>query len=319
MKTNSITYKLTVLWALNESVLGGFLHAIKMPFTGLVVGGIAIAIISLINYYDSNPFSATWKSAASVMLVKLLISPFTPFTAYVAVLFQCFAGAVLFLLFDYKRWVVVLFAILSMVESAIQKVLVLTLIFGKALWDSINQFMASVLTQFGMQSTSFSRIVIWTYIGIYFFWGIIIGIFIYRLPAAIDQCSNNIKDILMVESSTAIQTKPKTPTIKIITRIFFVLIIMGFIYFFNPSILLIIKSVFIIITLYFILPFLINWFIKKFKKADNHTTRLIADTTALKADAMLVWKYVNRTFKGVVVYYQFIIHLFAISVFDKNE
>lgn len=319
MKKNTITYKLTVLWALNESVLGGFLHAIKMPFTGLVIGGIAIAIISLINFYDSNPFSATWKSAASVMLVKLLISPFTPFTAYVAVLFQCFAGAVLFLLFDYKRWVVLMFAILSMVESAIQKVLVLTLIFGKALWDSINQFMASVLTQFGMQSTSFSRIVILTYIGIYFIWGIIIGIFIYRLPSAIDQCSNNIKDILKLEPSEAIQAKPKTPTFKIFTRIFIVVVIMGLIYFFNPSLLLMIKSVLIIIILYFILPFSINWFIKKFKKSDNNTTKLIADTTALKADAVLVWKYVNKTFKGVVIYYQFIIHLFAISVFEKNE
>jgi hypothetical protein len=52
MKNNkSIIDKLTALWALNESGLGGFLHVFNSPFSGLIVGGVSILLISLIAYY----------------------------------------------------------------------------------------------------------------------------------------------------------------------------------------------------------------------------------------------------------------------------
>ncbi len=47
-------HKLTALWALNESGLGGFLHVFNTPFTGLIVGGISILLISLIAYYATT-------------------------------------------------------------------------------------------------------------------------------------------------------------------------------------------------------------------------------------------------------------------------
>ncbi|NJO01983.1 MAG: hypothetical protein HC880_10065 [Bacteroidia bacterium] len=38
--------RLTALWALNEAGLGGLMHAVRTPFTGVVVGGLAIMLIS---------------------------------------------------------------------------------------------------------------------------------------------------------------------------------------------------------------------------------------------------------------------------------
>ena len=40
--------RLTAVWAFCESGLGGILHAMQMPFTGLVVGGLAVIIICFI-------------------------------------------------------------------------------------------------------------------------------------------------------------------------------------------------------------------------------------------------------------------------------
>ena len=40
--------RLTALWAFAESGLGGMLHALQLPFTGLIVGGLSVIIITLI-------------------------------------------------------------------------------------------------------------------------------------------------------------------------------------------------------------------------------------------------------------------------------
>ncbi len=48
--SNAIT-KLILLWAFSESALGGMLHALRIPLTGLFVGGSAVIFISLIAHY----------------------------------------------------------------------------------------------------------------------------------------------------------------------------------------------------------------------------------------------------------------------------
>ena len=63
MKNNKLIIdRLTALWALNESGLGGFLHVFNAPLTGLIVGGIAILLISLIAYYAENKWQAVLKA-----------------------------------------------------------------------------------------------------------------------------------------------------------------------------------------------------------------------------------------------------------------
>ena len=96
MKNNKfIIDKLTALWALNESGLGGFLHVFNTPFTGLIVGGIAILLISLIAYYAENKWQAIFKALVIVLIIKMAVSPYSPFGAYVAVSFQALFGPLL--------------------------------------------------------------------------------------------------------------------------------------------------------------------------------------------------------------------------------
>ena len=91
--------RLTALWAFAESGLGGLMHALQIPFTGLVVGGMAVMIISLIAEISEHDHKQVLKSALVVLIVKAMVSPYTPFPAYIAVSFQAMLGYALFSLF----------------------------------------------------------------------------------------------------------------------------------------------------------------------------------------------------------------------------
>ena len=102
------------------------------PFgTGLVVGGFAVIIITLIAKFSDTEFKQILKSLSIVLLIKVTISPNTPFPAYIAVSFQAFIGYVLFSILNINFGSILLFSVLAMLESAIQKLLVLTLFFGQ--------------------------------------------------------------------------------------------------------------------------------------------------------------------------------------------
>lgn len=319
MKKTSINYRLTVLWALNESVLGGFLHAIHMPFTGIVVGGIAVAIICLFALYNATPFTSICQAATSVLLVKFLISPYTPFTAYIAVLFQSIMGALLFSLFVYKAWVVIVFSILSMAESAIQKILVLTLLFSKQLWVSINLYAESVLQPFGLATSSFSSALIIGYVGIYLLWGIVLGFIIVKLPAMINRRKDTVHAILLGNFEQNISLKKVKSKKGFYLKMAFALVIISFVFYYTQSAFIIFRSLFIIGCLYFLLPLAIKLLSNKWKIKDSSTAQLINDVVHLNNDASKVWSYCNTYYKGVAVFYQFIILLFSIAIYSKDE
>ena len=120
---------LTALWGLVESGLGGFLFALRIPLTGFLVGGFAILIIILLASFSTEPSKQIIKSTILVLLIKGMVSPHAPITAYIAVGFQGFSGALFFFLVP-KPWLAaVLLGFFAMAESAMQKILVLTIVF----------------------------------------------------------------------------------------------------------------------------------------------------------------------------------------------
>ena len=80
--------RLTALWALNEAGLGGLIHALRIPFTALVVGSTAVVLIALIAYFSERSARALVKATIVVLLVKGAASPHTPLPAYGAVALQ---------------------------------------------------------------------------------------------------------------------------------------------------------------------------------------------------------------------------------------
>ncbi|WP_204343960.1 hypothetical protein [Psychroserpens algicola] len=189
MKNNkSIIDKLTALWALNESGLGGFLHVFNTPFTGLIVGGIAILLISLIAYYAENKWQAILKALLIVLIIKMAVSPYSPFGAYVAVSFQAIFGAFLFSKFSWKGVTLVILGMVTFLESALQKLLILTIVYGTALWDAINIYGAWVQSKMNFVSeTSTTSLLVTLYLLVYGICGILAGLFIKSLIEIIAQ------------------------------------------------------------------------------------------------------------------------------------
>ncbi len=179
---------ITALWAFAECALGGIMHAFKLPFTGFFVGGFAVLCIGLLAHLSGNNAAIILRSTLLVILVKALVSPYSPPTAYLAVGFQGVSGA---LLLGYVRphaLAAYLFGLLALLESALQKILVLLLFFGKPLFDSIDLFFKDVLKNFGLQNTvSGSSIAVGAYIGLYCIWGLVLGYCILKLPARLDE------------------------------------------------------------------------------------------------------------------------------------
>ncbi len=172
--------RLTALWAFTESGLGGIMHALQIPFTGLLVGGMAVIMISLIADLADNNYKLILKSAVIVLIVKGMVSPHTPLPAYIAVSFQALLGFGLFSLLRVNFFSIILLSSIAMLESAIQKILVLTLFFGKSIWKAMDEMMAMLARQFGSSITNGSYWIIGIYLCIYIIGGFFIAWLAYR-------------------------------------------------------------------------------------------------------------------------------------------
>lgn len=99
--SNTIT-RLILLWAFSESALGGMLHALRIPLTGLFVGGSAVIFISLIAHYSDGK-SSILKATLIVMIIKFVVAPYTPLPAYFAVFVEGLLGLFFFNILNLKK------------------------------------------------------------------------------------------------------------------------------------------------------------------------------------------------------------------------
>lgn len=172
--------RLTALWAFTESGLGGIMHALQIPFTGLAVGGMAVIIICLMAEIAAHDKKQLLKAAIIVLIVKAMISPHTPFPAYIAVSFQALLGYAVFSLLPINFFSILLVSSIAMLESAIQKLLVLTLFFGKSFWKAMDEMIAFIAKQFGFAASNGSQWLVGAYLVIYLAGGILIAWIAYK-------------------------------------------------------------------------------------------------------------------------------------------
>ncbi len=189
-----IITRLTALWALSEAGLGGVLHAIQFPFTGLLVGGFAIVLISLIAYFSDHKWDTIFRSLLVVLIIKLAVSPHSPPTSYLAVSFQAFMAALIFNKLRINMWSTMLLGVTTLIESAIQKILVVWIVYGSSLWTAIDGFSEYVIQKMGMFGELFSsHVLISVYLWLYALLGLVIGYMIYDIIQYMDYNQGNVK------------------------------------------------------------------------------------------------------------------------------
>ncbi len=79
----------------------------------------------------------------------------------------------------------VVLAVLAMAESALQKIIVMTLIYGKSVWLALDQLFQGISKEFAVHAdVSFSLLLIGIYLVVYLIWGLVVGLFSGSLPFA---------------------------------------------------------------------------------------------------------------------------------------
>ncbi|MFZ9386382.1 MAG: hypothetical protein ACO25B_00750 [Chitinophagaceae bacterium] len=181
-RTTPVYFRLIALWVLCEAMLGGIIHGFKIPVSGLVVGSSAVICICLIGWYVPAR-GAIIRATVIVAIFKMMLSPQAPPTAYIAVFFQGALGELLFRNRKYYRAACLILAILALLESALQRILVMTLIYGNDIWDVLND---SIYRIGGAAGKDYSYFIILWYVLAHLIMGILVGVWAGFLPQRIE-------------------------------------------------------------------------------------------------------------------------------------
>lgn len=320
-KQTLVITRLTALWALSESALGGIMHALHIPFTGIFVGGMAIICISFIAIYAQSVFGEIIKSTLLVLMVKAGVSPHTPVPAYVAVSFQGLLGATIFTFLRNFRLSAVLFGCLAITESAIQKFLFTTLVFGKSVWVALDIFVASVLHDLGLpKNFSFSFWMVSLYILLYAVFGFILGMFIGDMPNALEKIQ---RDKIRPQSLG----KQEDPAIKRKKSWLRFLWIIGFVFLIflaeckiNHAFYVVLRSLSVTMLLFVVIRPLIVYLINRSAKNKKEEIIIILNLLPeIRAYVKPAYEQSSATYNGMKKYSHFVLLLIHFTISDKTD
>jgi nucleoside-triphosphatase THEP1/ABC-type thiamin/hydroxymethylpyrimidine transport system permease subunit len=194
----AVYYRLVALWVVCEAMLGGIIHGLRLPVSGLVVGSCAIVCICLIARYVPQKGSII-KATIVVAVFKMMLSPQAPPPAYLAVFFQGIMGEILFWNRRYYNLSCIVFAVLAMLESGLQRIIVLTIVSGNDLWVAVNIFLNGLTKQKG--NTNYSLWLGGIYVTIHLLFGLLVGWWASRLPGRIGNWKNRNEYLIRIEGA----------------------------------------------------------------------------------------------------------------------
>lgn len=185
----SAIINLTAVWAFSEGFIGGILNAAKIPFKGLILGSIAVTIITLIASISQKK-SIILRTGIIVMIVKAVLSPYSSIGAYFAVFMQTILGELFFKNRKFIKAPAIILGIVTSALSSIQRVIIATLIFGAQLWETVDQFTVYLYNEFfGAKEIpsdfKFSQWLIIIYVSIHCIAGLFIGLFAAKISAKV--------------------------------------------------------------------------------------------------------------------------------------
>ncbi len=328
--------RLTALWALSESALGGILHALHIPLTGLVIGSVAVIMITLIGMF-SREKGAILRATFIVLTVKALVSPHTPINAYFAVLLQGALGEFFFRVIQSPARSSLLLGVITLFLSGIQKFLILTIVFGLTIWHSIDLFTNYALTQMPLIGGAHplipvSAIVISIYIFLHITAGVMAGLAAPRIGKRVlaeYEAFDAVLDTFgYTEAPTDLQKKKRPRWLKKLTAYFVFLVALSIVLLSYAvpvfeketgaaALFMIVRSLVIMGVWYFLLgPFLLKRFKRFLAKKQNmyaDDVRLILDILPFLRRVVTKSWHLSREYSGLKRYKK-LINIMVMSV-----
>jgi hypothetical protein len=309
-----VYYRLIALWVLCESVLGGIIHGFKLPVSGLLVGSSAVICICLIAYYVPVK-GAILKATLLVAIFKLMLSPHTPLPAYFAVFFQGFAGELLFLNPRNYKITCMLLAIIALLESASQRILIMTFVYGTDIWKALNDVAKNLSNN---SSINFSFYIIASYLLLHLLVGIVIGWFAASLPGRSARWNILHKDLIIpfqeqhatIHSATAFRKRKKVRKALLVVWILLIALFLqsylGIGRVLLPShisLQILLRSIVILLTWYFVLSpilskFLKQWLLKRRVQSQAEVNAVLQLLPSTKYILIKSWQ-LTSSFKGI--------------------
>ncbi len=179
---NNNFLKITSFWVFTEGILGGILHSLKLPFTSIFIVASAVLWISLLAKF-SEKRSDILQSLIIVLILKMILSPHASIMAHIAVIFQGLLGYFLFSIIKNVRLAISLLAVLSMLESSLQKVLVGFFFYQKpfqAVWEVFMEKLAGDFSFF-QNVNNLVLSILATYIGVYVGMGVFVALLVIKI------------------------------------------------------------------------------------------------------------------------------------------
>ncbi len=320
--------KIITLWAFSESVLGGFLHLFKVPFTGLIVGGLAVIFLSLLSFtndYKKNILKGT----LVVLLIKFVISPYTPINAFFSVLAQGVLCYIFSIIIKNKQIRILTFSLSSMILFSLQKLIFLQILFGNSLWQAIDIYAKFIAKQVFLYNVNInlSWYLIIFYISIHIISGIIFTIITLKINE--DLINEKKLNIVPIENNNndIKTTGKKKKKINKVIKVLIILLVIVSSYFIQPEAkfldyLIVVLRFFLIFIIWTIVlsPFLTkitkNLIFNKSKNYINDVDVIINDFSKIKAlIAALREELKNKT--GIIKYILLIRYVIVYYVLEN--
>jgi nucleoside-triphosphatase THEP1 len=298
-----VYYRLIALWVLCEALLGGIIHGLRLPVSGLIVGSAAVICITLIAW--KVPYKgAILKATVIVAIFKMMLSPQAPPPAYIAVFFQGLTGELFF--WNRKNFKVACygFAIVALAESGLQRILVLTILYGNDLWTAINSFMNKLTGQKTWTNYSFWFITLYT--SIHLVTGVVLGWWLSLLPGRMQKWKYKyLVDIPPGQETGGLAKPVKRSKGRLLLFIIWIALFALYIqstYKIGPALLppgitirIIVRSLIIVLSWIFIVSpllkyFLQRWLSRKKKHAEPEIAKVLALLPSTQQLVVHCWK-----------------------------
>jgi hypothetical protein len=230
-----------------------------------------------------------------------------------------------------KRLAAMLFGMIALFESAVQKFLVMTLIFGKSVWEALDLFFNGILKDLALNGDfSFSFWLITTYTACYTLWGILLGWWSSSLPHTLLSQRDNVLQqyaALSVDTENSHISKKKGRGRKLIAAFFILLFVCSVFLFKGEGVkawFAILRTIAALLLLFFIINPMVKWAMGRWVERNKQKQQLplasiIDMLPGLRSYLVPAMTLARQRHKGIGRYRGFVVNLIILSLYNDAQ